>query len=87
MDPINPTATAKLHQLVEALPTHERHAAERFMAYLCHLNDPLEAALVEAAGLDEPLTDEDKAALQEARMALEAGQVVSDQELRNELGI
>lgn len=57
------------------------------MAYLCHLGDPLEAALVEATELDEPLTDDDNAALHEARVALEAGQVVSDQELRNELGI
>ena len=57
------------------------------MAYLCHLGDPLNAALVEATELDEPLTDDDNAALHEARVALEADQVVSDQELRSELGI
>ena len=51
------------------------------------LGDPLEAALTEAIKLDEPLSDEDKASLHEAKAALEAGQVVSDQELRNELGI
>ncbi len=57
------------------------------MAYLCHLGDPLTAALAEATELDEPLTDGEHAALHEARVDLEAGQVVSDQELRNELNI
>ena len=79
--------TARLHQLVEALPPHERHTAERFMKYLCHLGDPLESALAEAPELDEPLTGEDDDALREARRSLQAGAVVSDEELRSELGI
>lgn len=87
MESTNSAATAKLHQLVEALPPHERHTAERFMTYLCHLSDPLEKALAEAPVSDEPLTGEDNAALHEARRSLQAGAVVSDEELRTELGI
>jgi hypothetical protein len=36
---------------------------------------------------DEPLTDADREALEEGRRALAEGDVVSDEELRAELGI
>ena len=57
------------------------------MTYRCGLGDPLEAALEEAPQLEEPLTEEDYTVLQEARVALGAGHVATDEELRAELGV
>ena len=39
-----------------------------------------------APEVSEPLSDEDREALDEGRRALEAGDLVSDRELRAELG-
>ena len=82
------TATkTRLHRLVDKLPEAEIHAAERFLEYLTEQADPLVTALSNAVEVDEPLTDDDRAALQEGRLALDAGDTVSDDELRSQLGI
>ena len=57
------------------------------MTHLCGLGDPLQAALEEAPQSEELLTEGDNAALHEARVALEAGHVLSDKELCAELGL
>ena len=44
-------------------------------------------ALLRAPEATDPLSDEDHEAVEEGRRALEAGDCVSDQELRAELGI
>ena len=82
------TATkTRLHWLVDKLPEAEVHAAERFLEYLTEQADPLVTALLNAVEVDEPLTDGDRAALEEGRLALDAGDTVSDDELRSQLGI
>ena len=77
----------RLHWLVDKLPEEEVHAAERYLEYLAEQADPLVTALSNAAEVDEPLTDDDRAALEEGRLALDAGDTVSDDELRSQLGI
>jgi len=77
----------RLHELVDRIPEGEVHTAERFLEYLTTSDDPVMRALRNAPEDDEPLTDEDHEALEEGRRALAAGDVVSDEELRAELGI
>lgn len=77
----------RLHKLIDRIPEGEVHAAERFLEYLSSVDDPVMRALMSAPEDDEPLTDEDREALEEGRRALAEGDVVSDEELRAELGI
>jgi hypothetical protein len=62
-----------LHGLVDALPEAELHAARRFLEYLRQKGDPVLRAFIEAPIDDEPLTEEDIAAIQEAEEELSRG--------------
>ena len=77
----------RLHRLVDVLPATELRAAERYLEFLAGPGHPFVRALANAPEAVEPLSDEDLKALAEGRSALEAGDVVSDRELRDELGI
>lgn len=77
----------RLHRLVDALPAGELQAAERYLEFLSGYRHPLIGALLNAPELIEPLSEGDREALAEGRRALEAGDTVSDEELRAELGI
>ena len=81
------TPRERLHRLIDTLPTAELVAAQRYLEYLCHHGDPFVLALMKATETTEPLSDEDRQALDEGRRALDAGDLVSDRELRAELGI
>jgi hypothetical protein len=80
-------AKERLHQLVDRVPDGEVHTAERFLEYLASSDDPVMRALMNAPEMDEPLSDADREALEEGRRALEAGDVVSHQELRKAIGL
>jgi hypothetical protein len=75
----------RLHRLVDRLPEAEVQAAERCLEYLTEQADPLVTALSNAAEVDEPLIDDDRAALEEGRLALDVDDTVSDDELRSQL--
>ena len=77
----------RLHLLVDALPAGELPAAERYLEFLSGHAHPFVRALIDAPTNPEPLSDADREALDEGRRALEAGDTVSDSELRAELGI
>ena len=77
----------RLHRLVDTLPAAELPAAERYLQFLSGHAHPFVRALMDAPGDPEPLSDADREALDEGRRALEAGDTVSDDELRAELGI
>jgi hypothetical protein len=77
----------ELHQLIDALPEEETHAARRYLEYLARHGDPFLRAIHNAPEIDESLSEEDRQALDEGRRALGEGDVVSDKELRAELGI
>ena len=76
-----------LHELVDGLPESEVGAAERFLEYLNVARDPLLRALASAPIDDETESDEELTAVAEGRAALRNGEIVSDQELRRQLGI
>ena len=83
------TAKMRLHELVDELPDGPATAAaERALLHLRQINsDPVLAALMNAPIDDEPETEEERALVAEGRAALERGEVVSDDELRSELGL
>lgn len=80
-------AKERLYRLIDQIPDGEVHTVERFLEYLANADDPVWRALMNAPEDDEPLSDEDREALEEGRRALAEGDVVSDEELRAKLGI
>ena len=79
------TTKERLHQLVDELPDGEVSEAERLLSAL-RIDDPVLRALDTAPYDDEPETDEERAAVAEAREAIARGDVVPDEELDRELG-
>lgn len=77
----------KLHRLVDELPESELAAAERFLHYLRATADPVLRALLEAPLDDEPETEEERQAVQEAWEELARGEVRTLEEVRRELGV
>ena len=77
----------RLHRLVDALPAGELRAVERSLELFSGCGDSFVQALLNAPQATGPSSDKDHEALEEGRCALEAGDCVSDRELRAELGI
>lgn len=77
----------ELHRLLDELSDRDLYTAKRFMAYLRNTRDPMMQKLVEAPYDDEPLTEEDEAALAEGWEAFARGDVYSDEEVRHQLGL
>jgi hypothetical protein len=77
------TTRDALHQLLDALPDEFLPIAEQRLAAL--RDDPLLRTLMAAPEDDEPLTDEDLAALAEARAELARGETIPWEVLRAEL--
>ena len=80
------TSKATLHRLIEELPESELVAAERFLAYLRDLADPVRRALLTAPWDDEPETEEERQAVEEARAELARGEKIPDADLWKRLG-
>ncbi len=81
------TTRATLHQIIEALPESELVAAERFLAYLRDMADPVRRTLLTAPWDDEPETEDERQAVQEARNELARGEVYPLDEVRREPGL
>ncbi len=75
----------ELHGLIDELSDRDLYTAKRFLAYLRNIRDPVLQKLVETPYQDEPLTEEDKAALDEAWEDVATGRVVSHEEARKRL--
>jgi len=71
-----------LHTLVDELPEPELIAARRYLEYLRQSADPVRRALEAAPPDDEPLTDDDLAAIREARAERAEGETLSHDELK-----
>jgi hypothetical protein len=69
------TTKATLHQIIEELPESELVAAGRFLAYLRDMAEPVRRALLTAPWDDEPETEDERQAVQEARNELARGEV------------
>ena len=80
-------AKREIISLIDNLPESELHAVKRYVQYVRDLQDPFLKALADAPWDDEPLTDEDRAAVAEAREDIAAGRTISVEDLRKELGI
>ena len=61
--------------------------AERYIESLYEREDPFVQALMDVPEMDEPLSGGDREVLDEDRRALQAGDLMSDRELRAEFGI
>ena len=72
-----------LHRLVDEIPDSELHAARRMLQYLRDQSDPLLRALLDAPEDDEPLTEQDAAALEANR----EGAYIPHEDLKRELGL
>lgn len=82
------TVKERLHRLVDELPEGEMHAAERFLEYLRSVgHEPLPRALETAPWDDEPETDAECAAVEEAYEDLRQGRVVTMEEVKREFGL
>ncbi len=80
------TAREHLYALVESLPEDELKPAVRFLEFLKDLRgDPVLRALERAPIDDEPLTEEDVRALEEAYEDRAQGRVYSHDEVRRSL--
>lgn len=86
------TVKDELRRLVDDLPddmpSDELLAAKRFLEYLRQRwADPVVRALDNAPFDDESISEEEEAAVKEARRALRVGDVLSDQDLVKDLGL
>lgn len=81
------TAKEKLYHLIDELPESELHTAERFLEYLRDMGrcDPVLQALANAPCDDEPETEEERKAVQEARDELARGEGIPWEEARKRL--
>ncbi len=78
------TTREELHQLVEELPESELQSARRYLVYLRDFVDPVLKAWLDAPEDDEPETEEERRAVEEAYEDLRAGRVVSSEEIDRE---
>ena len=72
----------QLHDLVEQLPETEVPAAHRVLQALCL--DPVQLSLLTAPYDDEPETEEERAAVQQAREELARGEVIPFEDVQRE---
>ena len=84
---MEPLPKQRLHQLIDELPEDEIRAAERYLEFLSASQDPLIQALESAPEEDEPITDEEREAVEEAERAFADGHVLSDAHVRAKLGL
>ncbi len=78
---------SRLADLIEQLPEEEIHAAVRYLEYLKDRGDPYLKYLLSVPEEEEELTDEFKRKLDEAREDIEAGRLISSDQLKQELGL
>ena len=78
------TTRESLYRLVDSIPPAQLDEARKALEPLA---DPVLAALVNAPYDDEPETDEERVLAAEGRAALDAGDSLSLEEVRRELGL
>jgi hypothetical protein len=81
------TIRNELHQIVDILTGEELRDARRYLLYLHHLADPATRSMLEAPIDDEPLTEEELAAVEEGRRSLLEEEAITTEELRRQLGL
>jgi len=78
------TTKERLHELVDRLPEGSENHAEEYLRYLLESGDPVLAALKSAPLDDEPETQAERKAAEEARKDVQANRVVSHEAILRE---
>ncbi len=79
-------AREELHELIDKLPESELPAVRSYLRYLADVaTDPVLRTLLNAPLDDEPETEEERQAVQEAKEDVASGRVVSQEEARRRL--
>ena len=81
-----PDRRERLRRLVEFVPKGDLQAAERYLEFLVGPN-PVVRAMVNAPDDDEPFTEEDRKAVEEAERDLEAGHGILHSEILANYGL
>ena len=77
----------KLHELIESLPSEDVPTALRVLEALSSSSDPVPLALRDVPIDDEPETEEERAAVAEARREIEEGKGIPHDEVMRRLGL
>ena len=77
----------QIKELIDGMPPDELLVIKRFIQYVRDMEDPFLRNLAEAPWDDEPLSDEDVAALAEAKADIKAGRLIPAEEVYRELNI
>lgn len=80
-------ARTKLHDLIESLPSEDVPTALRILEALNSSSDPVSLALRDVPIDDEPETEEERAAVAEARRDIEEGRVIPHEEVMRKYGL
>ena len=81
------TTRQELKDLIDCVPTDELIVVKRYIQYVIDMQDPLLKTLADAPVDDEPLTNSDLVALREAWEDVAAGNLISNEDLKERLGI
>lgn len=81
------TTKETVHKLLDLLPESEWEEVQRVLEKHLAKHDPVLRAFLEAPEDDEPETEEERAAVAEAYEAIARGEVISDEELKRDLGL
>jgi len=80
-------ARTKLHDLIESLPSDDIPTALRVLEALNSTSDSIPLALRDVPFDDEPETEEERAAVAEARREIEEGKGIRHDEVMRRLGL
>jgi len=80
-------ARTKLHDLIESLPSEDVPTALRILEALNSSADPVPLALRDIPLDDEPETEDERAAVAEARREIEEGRVIPHDEVMRKYGM
>ena len=80
-------ARTKLHDLIESLPGEDVATALRVLEALNSTSDSLPRTLRDIPFDDEPETEEERAAVAEARREIEEGRVIPHEEVMRKYGL
>jgi len=80
-------ARTKLHDLIESLPSEDVPTALRILEALNSSSVPVPMAFRDIPIDDEPETEEERAAVAEARRDIEEGRVIPHEEVMRKYGL
>ena len=81
------TTRETLHKMVDLLPESEWEAARRLLEERLAKHDPVLRAFLNAPEDDEPETEEERAAVEEAYEELKSGKEIPWEDVKRELGL